>query len=552
MLSGDLAGCRLAGHAMSSDHDAAPDRLAFGDFAVDLRSQELWRGLHRVPLQRKAFLVLRELLLRPGAVVTRADLVAVLWPEGYFVDAEHGVNTALRRVREALGDSAAHPQYVETLPRVGYRFLGTVRAVPRPGGPALPTAGRRTPPSASLPPPDRLADPVDAPGSAGAVEARPATGRRRAVAAAAALLVAALAAAIVSRTREGPMPPGQTPAMTDRIDELLARARYLRNVKRQAEAMQFVARAQAIAPHHPHVLGSLALGLLGEGRDDEAAAMARRAIALDDGAWEGHRALGTLALTGGNFTAAERHLRQALAAGPMDAKSHTRLARHLLQIGRLDEARAAILDARRIQPDDPDVQNIWMEYALRSGDYASAVREGEQWLAIWGAQIAGTPTPVVRDMLGLAYLGSGRYDDALAQFRAIDPDDRLRVALVYAHAGRRGEARALVDAGESRDTGDDDPGRHGALAMVYEALADADRALTHLDRQLAGGVYPGWLNCRLFDGVRGAPGYAAFAARLERDFFDESAARVRPGPRLSAMRSAALQYWPRPARVRRG
>lgn len=66
------------------------------------------------------------LLQQPGALVTREELVTALWPEGTFVDYDHSLNTAVNKLREALGDSAAAPRFIETLPRRGYRFLGEV------------------------------------------------------------------------------------------------------------------------------------------------------------------------------------------------------------------------------------------------------------------------------------------------------------------------------------------------------------------------------------------------------------------------------------------
>src|SRR5262249_23315155 len=80
----------------------------------------------RIRLQDQPFQVLATLLEHPGEVLTRETLRARLWPEGTFVDFEHGLNAAIKRLRDVLGDSADHPRFVETLHRRGYRFIGRV------------------------------------------------------------------------------------------------------------------------------------------------------------------------------------------------------------------------------------------------------------------------------------------------------------------------------------------------------------------------------------------------------------------------------------------
>jgi TolB-like protein/Tfp pilus assembly protein PilF len=107
----------------------------FGPFELDLRSRELRNGPHRVRLQEQPFEILRLLLERPGKVVTREDLRQRLWPEGTFVDFEHSLNAAVKRLRAVLGDAAEHPRFVETLPRRGYRFMAKVEADSEPGRP---------------------------------------------------------------------------------------------------------------------------------------------------------------------------------------------------------------------------------------------------------------------------------------------------------------------------------------------------------------------------------------------------------------------------------
>src|ERR1700724_1331848 len=95
----------------------------FGIFDLDVQSRSLHRSGIRIKLQAQPFDILAALISKPGEVVTRDELQRNLWPVDTFVDFEHSVNTAVKRLRDALGDSAESPRYIETVPRYGYRFL---------------------------------------------------------------------------------------------------------------------------------------------------------------------------------------------------------------------------------------------------------------------------------------------------------------------------------------------------------------------------------------------------------------------------------------------
>ena len=104
-------------------------RYRFGVFEADAATGELRRKGLRVKLHAQPFQVLCMLLARPGEMLTREQISRELWPEGTFVDYEHGVNSAVNRLREALGDKAANPRFVETLARRGYRFVAPVEVL---------------------------------------------------------------------------------------------------------------------------------------------------------------------------------------------------------------------------------------------------------------------------------------------------------------------------------------------------------------------------------------------------------------------------------------
>lgn len=110
------------------DKNAQARSIRFGEFEADLRTGELQRAGRRVRLPRQSFQVLAALVRVPGELVTREQLQAELWPAETEVEYEQGLNAAINRLREALGDSAATPRYIETLPRRGYRFIGKLEA----------------------------------------------------------------------------------------------------------------------------------------------------------------------------------------------------------------------------------------------------------------------------------------------------------------------------------------------------------------------------------------------------------------------------------------
>jgi DNA-binding winged helix-turn-helix (wHTH) protein len=103
--------------------------LKFGTFEVDTSLGELRKNGVRIPIQEKPLRVLTALLERQGDLVTRAELHQHLWQGEIFVDFDTGLNTAVRKLRSALGDESESPRYIETIPKRGYRFLAPVEFV---------------------------------------------------------------------------------------------------------------------------------------------------------------------------------------------------------------------------------------------------------------------------------------------------------------------------------------------------------------------------------------------------------------------------------------
>jgi DNA-binding winged helix-turn-helix (wHTH) protein/Tol biopolymer transport system component len=118
-------------------------RVRVGEFEVNLRCGEVRHRGEKIKLQERPFQILTALIERPGEVVTRQEIQQKLWPTDTFVDFEHSINTAVKKLREAFGDDAENPRFIETLPRRGYRLIAPVEIVevtgPEVGTPPVPT-----------------------------------------------------------------------------------------------------------------------------------------------------------------------------------------------------------------------------------------------------------------------------------------------------------------------------------------------------------------------------------------------------------------------------
>src|SRR5262249_40158091 len=106
-----------------------PRYYRFGPFELDSRSGELRKHGIRIKLRQQAFQILFMLVKRPGDVVLREEIREELWPDDTVVEFGHSINASIQILRDALGESAGSPRYIETLPRRGYRFIGAVEAV---------------------------------------------------------------------------------------------------------------------------------------------------------------------------------------------------------------------------------------------------------------------------------------------------------------------------------------------------------------------------------------------------------------------------------------
>src|SRR3981189_1804065 len=125
-MSSSYLSCRSSLPGLSDMKMTTPRTALFGPYALDLRSGELRKFGTKVKMGEQAFQILRLRLQTPGEMVTREDLRRKLWADDTFVDFDHGLNSAVQRLRDCLSDSAETTRWVETVPRRGYRFVGQV------------------------------------------------------------------------------------------------------------------------------------------------------------------------------------------------------------------------------------------------------------------------------------------------------------------------------------------------------------------------------------------------------------------------------------------
>jgi len=391
----------------------------FGQFEFDEAAGELRSHVGTIRLQEKPALALVALLTSEGRIVTREQLRERLWPGGLHVDVEQGVANALLKVREALGDSARAPRFVETLPRRGYRWLEPVTVV----------------------------DPVSS------APARRSQGLGIAAGLAAAV-VAVGGLALWPRT-EG-RADGNVPA-DSALRESYLRARHLAARKTPGALRESVLAYRAVLAHQPdfapawsglaasyHFLGAVSV-LSWEDACRLATEAASRAMALDDRLAEAHAVLAETTFRFGPAGADPMpSFRRALELAPDAGYVQQWYANYLAYAGRLDDA---LTHMRRARDLDPLSLHINVDLAALLYDAGYRVEASEQL----DRTLALDPHyPKSQFLRGLISLGEGRYEAAITALTRVDqlspdtPKYLEALARAYAESGRHAEAQGVL------------------------------------------------------------------------------------------------------------
>ncbi|MCL4813555.1 MAG: winged helix-turn-helix domain-containing protein [Vicinamibacteraceae bacterium] len=506
----------------------APGRYQFGGLEFDPRSGEIFKAGARVRLPHQPALVLTALLERAGDVVTREELRARIWPAHTFVDFEHGLNAAVNRIREVLGDAAHHPRLIETLPRRGYRVMVPVdRAAPAGtlGPPSVPSPAPFSPASAGTAPPT----PAPSDDNTRRWWSRSAT--LATVLGLLALAMSSLALWLVlnsrgtSTSRELPSSTPPSSAAREACDKGWQQLAY-GSRRGFAAGIEYFERAIALDPGLASAHAGLAEGQAlavwnlydaPDARRDAALAAAARARALASPLVEVERASALTAwIFEWDWAAAQAAFQRALDIGPHDARTLRVYCTFLAYSGREPEALGC---ARREVEGDP----LALDGA---SDLAAALlglqRPAEALNVLRRLDERGLDTPRLQAFKAASLASAGDCDGAAPVIGRVlslaggDADDQVMLVIVGWAAARCGErSRALTVLERLREMST----RHwvdpGATALVHAGLGDRDAALTLLG-QAVDARAPSALSMAhdpMLASLRGDPRFAALVRR---------------------------------------
>jgi DNA-binding winged helix-turn-helix (wHTH) protein/tetratricopeptide (TPR) repeat protein len=456
--------------------------VRFGIFELDVQARELYRNGVRIRLAPQPLDLLIALLQQPGAVLTREALQQRLWPPGTFVDYEHGLNKTVRKLREALGDSADEPRYIETVQRSGYRFIAPVMQADVPPPIAAPSSSPAAAAS-STPPPDTTATATEA--------NRPTSHRfpRRYQRIAALSLLLVLAATITTililRNTRSHSQTQSVRTHDPRAEEAYLHGRYLWFGGHPFAASDYFKRAIEIEPDYGEAWAGMSMyygATLVSGRIDPTAALglqqdaAVKAVRFAPGLAEAHLAqCAALFLNTWHYEPADQECTRARRLDPTNAELLHFQGKMLAAVHHEQDAVEVQRAASRLDP----LSKPWaMSQALMQAHrYDEAFAEGR-------ARLEAFPhDPRLLNTLALISLYRGnpdQYADFLEQSYRSDGDEASAAQIrdAYRDKGASGIARWKLERLQKQGrTGYVSPFR---LAAAYIAVGDREQALTQL------------------------------------------------------------------------
>ena len=455
--------------------------LRFATFEFDSRTRELRNGGINVPLPDQAAKILATLLTRPGYVITREDLVAVLWPDGTHVDFDSGLNAAVKKLRKALEDSGDSPRYVETLPRRGYRLVVPVT-------------------SASLEPTASIAGDAETVG----VQAVPVPRRRRktalvlgsAVVLATAALLLAVSGRGADRNRSSAAGWGR-PSSNAEANAYLSKAQLFTGtgVHDVGRARELIEKALALDPKFGKArveYGFYAFIMVLAGYANDASLIyaaeqdIERGLRDDPTFSHGQAALAALALFHGKKEASRRHAESALNMNPRDVDARHWLAVNWWMSGQNQRAQALERENLSQFPRFFPAHETLGEIAREEGDWAGSISELGQVLEY------DSQNNFVLQALARTHMLAANLPIARETLNRLRPEDRRSFrtraleALLLALEGQHDRASNVLDDGVlsylELNTFDTLIG-----AEVYAVLGQTSRALEWLERAVRNG-----------------------------------------------------------------
>lgn len=488
----------------------------FGEFEIDREACALFRNGQRVPLQIQPFRVLETLVDNAGEVVSRETLYARIWPGKVYIDVDRGLNNAVNRLRQALGDSGETPTFIETLPRIGYRFVHPVA------------------------PPEPVESPLAEPPVQPAAEPRRHWTWRTGTIALAALAIALLAVGVAwwsaSRTDTAPTPAtADPPARAAEAQVAYQRALRLlerRNKESTKLAIEHLERATELDPTFAEAFAVLATAYAGSGSNSmgkaqganealkRALAAAERALELDPDLGKAHIALARVLNSFEPWSkptdlAIEQSYRRGLELDPTDADGHLQYGNFLAKRGRHDEALSQFRTALAQDPLSPNVNS-------RLGQELMGLGRITEGLELLRRTVELDPFQFnARVRLGWGYVTVGDLDAAEREFSAADeispdsPSALSSLAFVAARKSDESRARRLLDRMRSIARSSENP---LDVAIIYVGLREREKSLEWLERaarqtRALHGRPPWGLHSPIYDWLRDDPRFR----QLERE-----------------------------------
>ena len=427
----------------------SPGALRFGEFELDAVNNVLTRGGSAVKLAPQPFKVLVLLVERRGMLVTREALRQAIWGDETVVDFEHGLNTCIRQIRAALGDDAESPHFIETVPRLGYRFTAAVTSV---------------------------------------AEQKSQIRRWPVVAAGAALaIVVGLLVTLGVAWRTG----GRAAAVRPQVRDLDLRGRIALEdptIGSVRTALRLFENAIALDRNYAPAQVGVAEAYLQKpssltGVPPQVAVVRAehaiaRSLSLDDSLPEAHLAAAELRMTLHDWSAAGREYHRAVALAPNNSIVRQQYAVWLSYQGRFDEALDEARRGESLDPLSPRARSTVAEVLRHARRFDEAIAQAQRVLEL-NPNFGRAHT-----VLGHCYLAQGRFEAAIEEHRR-SGNTGGNLGAAYAFGGFTTEARAIVDALQKRyaSTG----GGPGEIAQVYIGLGEFDRAFEWLSRAVEDG-----------------------------------------------------------------
>ena len=473
--------------------------LRFGVFQVNFAARELRKHGVRVRLPGQPFCILSMLLEKPGEIVTREEMRQRLWASNTFVDFEHSLNSAIKKLRTALNDSPENSRYIETVPRVGYRFIAPVEAI-----------SEAKPSVAEAPQTNTVVEPLAKPEG-------PRTRRWVPVLGIAAVLVTVSAGYFAwSRVRVRPQqgnkaanetnagvkgpeaitpnnPPASSPKSAE-ARELYLKGMYFWNQRTSGgfqQAIEYFQQAIKIDPNYAAAYAGLAnsytlLTAYSSASSTlympQARAAALRALELDQGSAEAHSALALIVQNlDWDWQTSEKEYRRAIDLNPNYATAHQWYAEHLMWLGRFDEALKESEQAQKLDP-------LSLIIATDHGAVLYYSRQYDRAIEQFRTVLRKEPNfPRAGFLLINAYVEKGMFEQALNQAAAAGrlygdfPWYWVVLTYIYGRGGQLEKARHELEKLEKVSR--QEPVSPVFMLWAHLGAANKEEALGDLERE---------------------------------------------------------------------